>query len=29
VMRADGTSNTPITHSKLWDSAPDWGPGGS
>ena len=29
VMRADGTSNTPVTHSKLWDSAPDWGPGGS
>jgi TolB protein len=29
VMRADGTGNTPVTHSKLWDSAPDWGPEGS
>jgi hypothetical protein len=19
----------PVKHSKLWDSAPDWGPGGS
>jgi TolB protein len=26
VMRADGTGNMPVTHSKLWDSAPDWGP---
>ena len=29
VMRADGTGNTPVTHSKLWDSTPDWGPEGS
>jgi TolB protein len=29
VMRADGTGNMPVTHSKLWDSAPDWGPEGS
>ena len=29
VMRADGTDNTPVTHSKLWDSTPDWGPEGS
>ena len=29
VMRADGTGNTAVTHSKLWDSAPDWGPEGS
>ena len=29
VMRADGTGNTLVTHSKLWDSAPDWGPEGS
>jgi TolB protein len=29
VMRADGTGNTPVTHSKLWDSAPDWGFEGS
>ena len=29
VMRADGTANMPVTHSKLWDSAPDWGPEGS
>jgi TolB protein len=26
VMRADGTDNRPITRTKLWDSAPDWGP---
>ena len=26
VMRADGTGNRPVTHSRLWDSAPDWGP---
>ena len=26
VMRADGTGNQPVTRSKLWDSAPDWGP---
>jgi TolB protein len=29
VMRADGTDNQPVTRSKLWDSAPDWGPAGS
>jgi TolB protein len=29
VMRADGTSNQPVTRSHLWDSAPDWGPAGS
>ena len=29
VMRADGTGNRPVTRSKLWDSAPDWGPAGS
>jgi TolB protein len=29
VMRADGTGKQPVTHSKLWDSAPDWGPPGS
>jgi Tol biopolymer transport system component len=29
VMRADGTGNQPVTHSKLWDSAPDWGPAAS
>ena len=29
VMRADGTGNTPVTHSNLWESAPDWGPEGS
>jgi TolB protein len=27
VMRADGSGMHPITHTKLWDSAPDWGPG--
>ena len=29
VMRADGTDNQPVTRTKLWDSAPDWGPAGS
>jgi TolB protein len=29
VMRADGSGNRPVTRSKLWDSAPDWGPAGS
>jgi TolB protein len=29
VMRADGTGNQPVTRSKLWDSAPDWGPPGT
>ena len=29
AMRADGTDNQPVTRSKLWDSAPDWGPPGS
>jgi hypothetical protein len=29
VMRADGTGNRPVTRAKQWDSAPDWGPGGS
>ena len=29
VMRADGTGNQPVTRSKLWDSAPDWGPASS
>jgi TolB protein len=29
VMRADGTDNQPVTRSRLWDSAPDWGPTGS
>jgi TolB protein len=29
VMRADGSGNQPVTRSKLWDSAPDWGPAGS
>lgn len=29
LMRADGTGNRPVTRSKLWDSAPDWGPAGS
>jgi TolB protein len=29
VMRADGSDNHPITRTKLWDSAPDWGPPGS
>jgi TolB protein len=29
VMRADGTGNRPVTRTKLWDSAPDWGPPGS
>jgi TolB protein len=26
VMRADGTAKRPLTRTKLWDSAPDWGP---
>jgi Tol biopolymer transport system component len=26
VMRADGTGLRPVTRTKLWDSAPDWGP---
>jgi TolB protein len=26
AMRADGTGNRPLTHTKQWDSAPDWGP---
>jgi TolB protein len=26
VMRADGSGMHPITRTKLWDSAPDWGP---
>jgi Tol biopolymer transport system component len=26
VMRSDGTGIHPITRTKLWDSAPDWGP---
>ena len=29
VMRADGTGNLPVTRTKAWDSAPDWGPPGS
>jgi len=29
LMRADGTGNRPVTRSKPWDSAPDWGPAGS
>ena len=29
VMRADGNGNRPVTRSKAWDSAPDWGPPGS
>jgi TolB protein len=29
VMRADGTGNQPVTRTKLWDSAPDWGPASS
>jgi TolB protein len=29
MMRADGTGNRPVTRSKRWDSAPDWGPAGS
>jgi Tol biopolymer transport system component len=28
VMRADGSGMHPITRTKLWDSAPDWGPAG-
>ena len=26
IMRADGTGARPLTRTKLWDSAPDWGP---
>ena len=26
VMRLDGTNMRRVTHSKLWESAPDWGP---
>jgi TolB protein len=26
VMRGDGTGVRPLTRTKLWDSAPDWGP---
>jgi Tol biopolymer transport system component len=26
VMHADGTGMRPVTRTKLWDSAPDWGP---
>jgi Tol biopolymer transport system component len=26
IMRADGSGNRPVTRTKLWDSAPDWGP---
>jgi TolB protein len=26
AMRADGTGNRPIMRTKLWESAPDWGP---
>lgn len=29
LMRADGTGKVPVTRTKLWDSAPDWGPVGS
>ncbi|WP_028064751.1 TolB family protein [Solirubrobacter soli] len=25
LMRADGSENRPLTRTKLWDSAPDWG----
>jgi TolB protein len=28
VIRLDGSRMHPITHTKLWDSAPDWGPAG-
>ena len=28
VMRPDGSGMHPITRTKLWDSAPDWGPAG-
>jgi Tol biopolymer transport system component len=28
VMRADGVGARPVTRSRLWDSAPDWGPPG-
>lgn len=26
VMRSDGSGNAPLTRTKAWDSAPDWGP---
>jgi Tol biopolymer transport system component len=26
VMHADGTANAPLTRTKAWESAPDWGP---
>ena len=26
VIRSDGAENRPLTRTKLWDSAPDWGP---
>ena len=26
VMHADGSNNVPLTHTKPWESAPDWGP---
>lgn len=26
VMRSDGSDKHPLTRTKLWDSAPDWGP---
>jgi TolB protein len=29
AMRADGSENQPVTRTKAWDSAPDWGPPGS
>ena len=28
VMKADGSGNRQFTHTKAWDSAPDWGPPG-
>jgi TolB protein len=28
TMRRDGTQIKPLTRTALWDSAPDWGPGG-
>lgn len=27
LMRADGTGSRPLTLTRAWDSAPDWGPG--
>jgi TolB protein len=29
VMRSDGTGGIPVTRTKAWDSAPDWGPAAS